>query len=162
VDDLDFDFDAAGISDADSLLISSTARPGHHQLLPQFLTAPGPAIPIPRQPGKHRRRRLELAQVLATTSCRLEAEVRHRGLDRSRDYSFRVFETRTAVEGRPAFRCSTPDQRANGLVSGPETSDSRSRSGPAIFTNWYRFGFRALAEAAMTLDAWHRIVGQVE
>ena len=124
VDDLDFDFDAAGISDADSLLafldqsdadiISLFASVPHNAedlRDPEFLNGQE----VTDADDAELKLRTSVEYNLSSSKLKLGLE----GVDKQRDFSFRVFENEDGVleENDDALSLfDAQDQRANGFV----------------------------------------------
>lgn len=124
VDDLDFDFDAAGISDADSLLDFLTQS--DQDIIDLFAAVPHEAEDL-RNPGNLDGREFTDAEddeLVLKTSAEFQLsgsklKIGVEGYDRSRDFSFRVFEVDDGVleeddAGLSLF--DAKDERANGFV----------------------------------------------
>jgi outer membrane receptor for ferrienterochelin and colicins len=124
VDDLDFDFDAAGISDADSLL-DFMSQPDQ-DIIDLFAAVPHEAEDL-RSPGNLDGREFTDAEddelILKTSAdFRLagsQLKIGIEGYDRSRDFSFRVFELDEGEleeddAGLSLF--DAKDERVNGFV----------------------------------------------
>ena len=122
VDDLDFDFDAAGITDADSLL-AFLDQPDQ-DIINLFAAVPHNAEDLRERRVPRRQEHtdaddseLTLKSAVTYQLAGSKLKSRHRGLDRSRDFSFRVFEMDDGVleENDDALSLfDAKDQRANG------------------------------------------------
>jgi outer membrane receptor protein involved in Fe transport len=124
VDDLDFDFDAAGISDADSLL--AFLEQPDQEIIDLFAAAPHNAEGLRDDEFLDGRENtdaddseliLKTAVTYQLSGSRLKLGLE--GYDRSRDFSFRVFENEDGVleeddAGLSLF--DAKDRRANGYV----------------------------------------------
>ncbi len=142
VDDLDFDFDAAGISDADSLLdfLDQSDQEINPAVRGRAAQCRGPAR---RRDSSTAAKYTDAddAELVLKTSADFQlggfqAEDRRRGLRPQRDFSFRVFEMDDGVleeddDGLSLF--DAKDQRANGFVKWTMDfgSSRRSSSAPA-------------------------------
>jgi outer membrane receptor for ferrienterochelin and colicins len=124
VDDLDFNFDAAGISDADSLL--DFLSQSDQDIIDLFADVPHDAENLREDEfldGEERTDAEDAELTLKSTvtyqlgGSKLKLGIE--GVDRSRDFSFRVFEVDDGVleeddAGLSLF--DAKDQRANGLI----------------------------------------------
>jgi outer membrane receptor for ferrienterochelin and colicins len=124
VDDLDFDFDAAGISDADSLL--DFMAQDDQAIIDLFASVPHEAEDL-RSPGNLDGREFTDAEddeLVLKTSAEFQLsgsklKIGVEGYDRSRDFSFTVFEVDEGVLEENDDTLSLFDaqeQRANGFI----------------------------------------------
>ena len=124
VDDLDFDFDAAGISDADSLLDFLTQS--DQEIIDLFAAVPHEAEDL-RNPGNLDGREFTDAEddeLVLKTSAEFQLsgsklKIGVEGYDRSRDFAFTVFEVDDGVleENDDALSLfDAKDERANGFL----------------------------------------------
>ncbi len=124
VDDLDFDFDAAGISDADSLL--AFLDQSDQDIIDLFAAVPHDAEDlredefldgVEQTDADDAELTLKSSVTYDLGGSKLKLGIE--GYDRSRDFSFRVFENEDGVleendDGLSLF--DAKDQRANGLI----------------------------------------------
>jgi len=132
VDDLDFDFDAAGISDADSLL--AFMGQSDQDIINLFAAVPNDAENLREDEFLDSQEQtdaddaeLSLKSSVTYQLSGSKLKIGIEGYDRSRDYSFRAFEMDDGEleeddSGLSLF--DAKDQRANGLIKWTKDFDS--------------------------------------